>query len=148
MAQSPGMFSQHPRGLFICFATEVWERFSYYGMRALLIFYLMQHFGFSEADSFLIYGTYTAMVYVTSILGGLIADRYLGARKAVTLGAVLLVIGHFGISFEASVQIFYLSLALIIVGVGLLKPNASTLVGAMYAPDDSRRDAGRILGSL
>jgi POT family proton-dependent oligopeptide transporter len=136
------MFSQHPRGLFICFATEVWERFSYYGMRALLIFYLMQHFLFSEQESFVIYGAYTALVYMTSVLGGAIADRYLGARKAVTLGAVLLVMGHFGMAFEGSVQIFYLCLALIIVGVGFLKPNASTLVGALYRPDDSRRDAG------
>ncbi len=136
------MFSQHPRGLFICFATELWERFSYYGMRALLIFYLMQHFLFSEQESYLIYGAYTALVYMTPVLGGAIADRYLGARKAVTLGAVLLVMGHFGIAFESSVQIFYLSLALIIVGVGFLKTNASTLVGALYRPDDSRRDAG------
>jgi len=136
------MFSQHPRGLLICFATELWERFSYYGMRALLIFYLMQHFLFSEQESYLIYGAYTALVYMTPVIGGAIADRYLGARKAVTLGAVLLVMGHFGIAFEASVQIFYLSLALIIVGVGFLKTNASTLVGALYRPDDSRRDAG------
>lgn len=136
------MFSQHPRGLFICFATELWERFSYYGMRALLIFYLMQHFLFSEQESYLIYGAYTALVYMTPVLGGAIADRYLGARKAVTLGSVLLVMGHFGIAFEASVQVFYLSLALIIVGVGFLKTNASTLVGALYRPDDSRRDAG------
>ncbi len=142
MAHSSGMFSEHPRGLFICFATELWERFSYYGMRALLIFYLMQHFLFSEQESFLIYAAYTALVYMTSLLGGAIADRYLGARKAVTLGAVLLVTGHFGIAIEASVQIFYLCLALIIVGVGFLKPNTSTLVGALYRPDDSRRDAG------
>jgi POT family proton-dependent oligopeptide transporter len=136
------MFSQHPRGLFICFATEVWERFSYYGMRALLIFYLMQHFAFSEQESYLIYGAYTALVYMTSVVGGAVADRYLGARKAVTLGALLLVMGHFGLAFEESVQVFYLCLALIVVGVGFLKPNTSTLVGALYPPDDPRRDAG------
>lgn len=142
MAHPSGMFSQHPRGLSICFATELWERFSYYGMRALLIFYLMQHFLFSEQQSYLIYGAYTALVYMTPVLGGAIADRYLGARKAVTLGAVLLVMGHFGIAFEGSLQLFYLSLALIIVGVGFLKTNASALVGALYRPNDPRRDAG------
>lgn len=153
------MFSQHPRGLFVCFATELWERFSYYGMRALLMFYLMQHFLFSEQESYLIYGAYTALVYMTPVLGGAIADRYLGARKAVTLGALLLVAGHLGMAFEGppavaadadqlvsrhapSLQLFYFSLALIIVGVGFLKTNASTLVGALYRPDDSRRDAG------
>lgn len=153
------MLAQHPRGLFVCFATELWERFSYYGMRALLIFYLMQHFLFSEQESYLIYGAYTALVYMAPVLGGAIADRYLGARKAVTLGALLLVMGHFGIALEGppavrdavdatvtrhapSVQIFYLSLAFIIVGVGFLKTNASTLVGALYGPNDPRRDAG------
>ncbi|MBL8269273.1 peptide MFS transporter [Steroidobacter sp.] len=154
------MPSQHPRGLYVCFATELWERFSYYGMRALLIFYLMQHFLFSEGESYLIYGTYTALVYMTPVLGGAIADRYLGARKAVTLGAILLVIGHLGIAVEGppatqigtaagavardavSLQIFYTSLAFIIVGVGFLKTNASTLVGALYGPNDPRRDSG------
>lgn len=155
------MLLQHPRGLFVCFATELWERFSYYGMRALLIFYLMQHFLFSERESYLIYGTYTALVYMTPVIGGAIADRYLGARKAVTLGAILLVLGHLGIAIEgppatqqvvggiatvvrdpAPLQIFYVSLALIIIGVGFLKTNASTLVGALYHQDDPRRDAG------
>jgi len=155
------MADQHPRGLYVCFATELWERFSYYGMRALLIFYLMQHFLFSEQESYLIYGAYTALVYMTPVLGGAIADRYLGARKAVTCGAILLVLGHLGIAIEGppatqqligevatasrnplSLQIFYASLALIIVGVGFLKTNASTLVGALYRPNDPRRDAG------
>src|SRR5882757_1127714 len=129
------MSSNHPRGLFVCFATELWERFSYYGMRALLVFYLMQHFLFSDQESYLIYGAYTALVYMTPVLGGAIADRWLGARKAVTLGAILLVLGHFGMALEGppatqysvggatlitrdqtSLQIFYLSLALIITG--------------------------------
>ena len=155
------MFRSHPRGLFVCFATELWERFSYYGMRALLVFYLMQHFLFSDEQSYLIYGAYTAMVYMTPVLGGAIADRWLGARKAVTLGAILLVLGHFGMAFEgppatqhfvsgatviarneASLRIFYLSLALIITGVGFLKTNASALVGALYERNDPRRDAG------
>lgn len=155
------MSSNHPRGLFVCFATELWERFSYYGMRALLVFYLMQHFLFSDQESYLIYGAYTALVYMTPVVGGAVADRWLGARKAVTLGAILLVLGHFGTTLEGppatqqslgdatlvtrdqtSLQIFYLSLALIITGVGFLKTNASTLVGTLYERNDPRRDAG------
>ncbi len=147
----------HPKGLFILFATEMWERFSYYGMRALLIFYLTKHFLFADGKAALIYGAYTALVYLIPVLGGLLADRYLGSRKAVTYGAILLVLGHFGMAFEgppASVdggaviqddfylQIFFLSLALIITGVGFLKANISTIVGALYAEDDPRRDGG------
>lgn len=93
-------FFGHPKGLAILFFTEMWERFSYYGMRALLIFYLTQHFLFSDQRSALIYGAYTALVYVTPVIGGMLADRYLGSRKAVTFGAVLLVLGHFGMAFE------------------------------------------------
>ncbi len=126
------MFSQHPRGLFICFATELWSGSAITACVRLLIFYLMQHFLFSEQESYPdLRRLHRAGLHDSTSLGGAIADRYLGARKAVTLGAVLLVMGHFGIAFEASVQIFYLSLALIIVGVGFLKTNASTLVGAV-----------------
>ena len=92
----------HPRGLFILFLTEMWERFSFYGMRGLLIIYLTQHFLFSDDRSSVIYGAYTALVYVMTIIGGMLADKYLGARKAVTFGAILLVIGHFGMAFEGS----------------------------------------------
>lgn len=92
----------HPRGLFILFFTEMWERFSYYGMRGLLILYLTQHFLFSDEKSSIIYGAYTALVYVMTIIGGTLADRYLGARKAVTFGAILLVLGHFGMAFEGN----------------------------------------------
>lgn len=129
----------------------MWERFSYYGMRALLVFYLMQHFHFSEAQSYLIYGTYTSLVYLTPLIGGAVADRYLGARKAITLGALLLVAGHFGLALEGArirspgspdPDIFYASLALIATGVGFLKTNASALVGALYDQNDPRRDAG------
>ena len=150
-------FFGHPKGLAILFFTEMWERFSYYGMRALLIFYLTQHFIFSETKAYLIYGAYTALVYVTPVLGGMLADRYLGSRKAVTFGAILLVLGHAGMAFEGPtatevggevvrndfyLNIFYLSLALIIGGVGFLKANISTIVGAMYQRGDKRRDAG------
>ncbi len=205
----------HPRGLFILFLTEMWERFSYYGMRGLLIVYLTQHFLFSDEKSSLIYGAYTALVYVMTIIGGSLADRYLGARKAVTFGAILLVLGHFGMAFEGNgstqnlsyngntyqieldgrggdarqqlvtpqgrsyvnfsettmsiddatalglpavidrsditmsvereekyVNILYLSLALLIAGVGFLKANISTIVGSLYGFGDSRRDSG------
>ncbi len=150
-------FFGHPRGLFVCFFTELWERFSYYGMRALLIFYLTEHFLFSDDKAFLIYGAYSALVYVTPVIGGMLADRYLGSRKAVTFGAILLVIGHFGMALEGPpatiadgetirnplfIQIFYLSLAFIITGVGFLKANISTIVGALYETGDRRRDGG------
>lgn len=92
----------HPRGLVICFFTEMWERFSYYGMRALLTLYLIQHFLFSDEKASLIYGAYIALVYVMSLIGGILSDRYLGQRKAVTYGAILLVLGHFGMAFEGS----------------------------------------------
>jgi POT family proton-dependent oligopeptide transporter len=205
----------HPRGLVILFLTEMWERFSYYGMRGLLIIYLTQHFLFSDEKSSLIYGAYTALVYVMTIVGGSLADRYLGARKAVTFGAILLTLGHFGMAFEGEgstqflsyndneyrieldarggdarqqlvselgssyilfteqtmeiqapdqvglpasidrneftmyvereefyVNALYLSLALLIAGVGFLKANISTIVGSLYGFGDSRRDSG------
>ncbi len=205
----------HPRGLVILFLTEMWERFSYYGMRGLLVVYLTQHFLFSDEKSSLLYGAYTALVYVMTIIGGSLADRYLGARKAVTFGAILLTLGHFGMSFEGNgskqlldykgaqyqialdarggdakqqiisdsgisyvtftetdmliadaeavglpesisrdefsmsveteetyLNILYLSLALLIAGVGFLKANISTIVGSLYGFGDSRRDSG------
>ncbi|MBT8473213.1 MAG: hypothetical protein KJN99_11465, partial [Marinicaulis sp.] len=95
-------FFGHPKGLAILFFTEMWERFSYYGMRGLLIIYLTQHFLFSDERSAVMYGAYTALVYVMTIVGGTLADRYLGQRKAVTFGAILLVLGHFGMAFEGS----------------------------------------------
>lgn len=212
----------HPRGLVTLFFTEMWERFSYYGMRALLVIYLVQHFLFSPEEAQGIYGAYAALVYLMPVLGGFLADRYLGARKAVTIGAVLLVLGHFGMAFEGGGNtqiltyrgveyeisrderaadnalylhageartriefadegvtletptaglpqrlavedykigkrratfgfgglaipfeaILFLSLALISAGVGFLKANISTSVGALYAQGDPRRDAG------
>ena len=93
-------FLGHPKGLFVCFATEMWERFSYYGMRALLILYLTKHWEFSDAQSYVIYGAYTSLVYIMPVFGGMLADRILGSRKAVTFGAVLLVLGHTGMAFQ------------------------------------------------
>jgi proton-dependent oligopeptide transporter, POT family len=154
-------FMGHPRGLVICFLTEMWERFSYYGMRALLIFYLTQHFLFSDQLAAGILAAYISLVYVTPVIGGIVADRYLGPVKAVILGAILLVAGHFGMAIEGSqaveasvngqleiqrdpfyLQLFYFSLALIIMGVGFLKANISTLVGSLYERKDPRRDGG------
>jgi POT family proton-dependent oligopeptide transporter len=139
-------FLGHPRGLVILFLTEMWERFSYYGMRSLLILYLTQHFLFSDSRSSLIYGAYTALVYITAVIGGALADRYLGARKAVTFGAILLVCGHAGMAVEGTQPLFrnimYLSLSTIIVGVGFLKANVSTLLGSLYGVADRRRDSG------
>ncbi len=207
----------HPRGLVILFFTEMWERFSYYGMRGLLILYLTQHFLFSDERSNIMYGAYNALVYVMTIIGGTLADKYLGSRKAVTFGAILLVLGHFGMAFEGSgsrqlmhyqgqdyqltldgrggdahqivvsskgvsrlkfnegattmliedpasaglpasiavndysvrvetdgfyQNVMYLSLALIIAGVGFLKANISTIVGSLYGFGDHRRDSG------
>ncbi|PKP97356.1 MAG: MFS transporter [Alphaproteobacteria bacterium HGW-Alphaproteobacteria-13] len=209
-------FFGHPKGLAILFFTEMWERFSFYGMRAMLTLYLIQHFLIGPREAQGIYAAYGSLVYLMPVIGGLIADRYLGSRKAVTIGAVLLVLGHFGMAFEGSgakqyvtvgeqryeivaegrgesrtleivsaagqrtgvefssagmtladpaalglpqtlaegdygetvardpffEQILYLSLALIIVGVGFLKANISTIVGAIYAKTDPRRDQG------
>lgn len=135
----------------------MWERFSYYGMRALLIFYLTKHFLFRDGEASLIYGAYTALVYLLPVLGGILADKYLGPRKAVTFGAALLVLGHLGMAFEGPpalmngeavvrstfhMQMFFFSLALIATGVGFLKANISTMVGGLYKQGDARRDGG------
>ncbi len=137
----------HPRGLFVLFFAEMWERFSYYGMRALLIFYLVQHWMFSDERASIIYGAYTALVYITPVIGGYLADRYLGQRKAVLFGAVLLTFGHFLMAFEGdggqsstALNIFWLALAFIIVGSGFLKANISVIVGQLYPRTDVRRD--------
>jgi len=142
----------HPKGLFILFFAEMWERFSYYGMRALLVLYLTKHFLFTDGQAYGIYGAYTTLVYVTPVIGGVLADRYLGQRKAVLFGAILLVLGHLGMAVEGEpvkiaaersdtvMNIFYLSLALIIAGVGFLKANISAIVGELYEKTDERRD--------
>lgn len=147
IARSERTFLGHPRGLYVLFFTEMWERFSYYGMRALLIFYLTQHWLFSKEKAYVIYGTYGALVYITPVIGGYLADRYLGQRKAVQFGAILLVIGHGLMAFEgdggetsAYLNVFWLALAFIIMGVGLLKANISAMVGQLYAKNDIRRD--------
>ncbi len=141
-------FLGHPRGLYMLFFAEMWERFSYYGMRAILIFYLTKHFLFDQDPAYAIYGAYTSMVYITPVIGGYLADRYLGARKAVLAGGIFISIGHLLIALMegpqgqqgAYLNGFYLGLAFIIVGTGFLKANISVLVGQLYPRDDVRRD--------
>jgi POT family proton-dependent oligopeptide transporter len=137
----------HPRGLFVLFFAEMWERFSYYGMRALLIFYLTKHWLFSDGEAGVIYGAYTALVYITPVIGGYLADRYLGQRKAVLYGAVLLTFGHLMMAVEGgggqsdpAINAFWLALSFIIVGSGFLKANISVIVGQLYRRTDPRRD--------
>jgi POT family proton-dependent oligopeptide transporter len=139
-------FFGHPRGLSTLFFTEMWERFSYYGMRAFLILYMVAPaasggLGFSDASAASIYGTYTGSAWAASILGGLIADRLLGQYRTVLLGGVVIALGHFTLAFHA-LPFFYTGLAFIAFGTGCLKPNVSTLVGSLYAKGDARRDAG------
>ncbi|MFZ1702873.1 MAG: peptide MFS transporter [Saprospiraceae bacterium] len=151
-------FFGHPKGLAILFLTEMWERFSFYGMKALLIFYLTRYHLFTDEGGNFIVGSYAAMVYALPVVGGYLADRYLGFRKAVVFGAIMLVLGHLGLAFEGSkayidaagnvvrdgfaLNTFFFSLSLIILGVGFLKANISSIVGALYTENDPRRDSG------
>jgi len=148
----------HPRGLVILFFTEMWERFSFYGMKALLIFYLTRQLMFGQGEALLILGSYLALVYVTPVLGGYIADRYLGFRRAIWFGGILIMCGHLGLALEGveasispdgtvsrneiALQAFYFSLALIVAGTGLLKSSISSIVGSLYEETDPRRDGG------
>lgn len=138
----------HPVGLFILFFTEMWERFSYYGMRALLVLYLVEEInsdnpglGWSNAEAGDLYGWYTMLVYITPILGGIIADKILGFRKAITTGAILMSLGHFALAFEP-MPAFYLGLGLLIVGNGFFKPNISSIVGQLYPEGSTKKDSG------
>jgi POT family proton-dependent oligopeptide transporter len=158
----PDDFLGHPRGLAFLFGTEMWERFSYYGMRALLVLYMVKHLlqpetaetvvGYDAMSSFFgsvlgivgvqpmasqIYGFYTGLVYLTPIFGGLIADRWLGRRRTIIIGAVLMAIGHFMMAFES---MFFIALLTLILGNGAFKPNISSQVGMLYSPEDQRRD--------
>ena len=140
-------FAGHPKGLYMLFFAEMWERFSYYGMRALLIFYLTKHWLFADDKANLIYGAYTSLVYITPVLGGYLADRYLGQRRAVLFGGILLALGHglmavegVGGQSDPTINVFWLALAFIIVGSGFLKANISVMVGQLYKLTDVRRD--------
>src|SRR6266567_3109863 len=136
----------HPRGLTTLFFTEMWERFSYYGMRAVLILYMTAAvseggLGFDTLKAGKIYGLYTSSVYLTGLAGGWLADRVFGARRAVLVGGIIIATGHFSMAFD-SLPNFYGGLCLIAAGTGLLKPNVSTMVGSLYAAGDVRRDSG------
>lgn len=136
----------HPKGLTTLFFTELWERFSYYGMRAILVLYMVAPvanggLAFDTKTAASIYGTYTMSVYLMSLPGGLLADRILGARLTVLLGGIIIACGHFTMAFSAA-TFFYTGLVLIALGTGLLKPNISTMVGSLYGENDPRRDSG------
>jgi POT family proton-dependent oligopeptide transporter len=136
---SQGMFG-HPRGLGTLFLAEMWERFSYYGMRALLMLFMVTSaaeggLGYDTKEAAAVYGTYTMSVYLLSILGGFIADNFIGSRRAVLVGGIIIACGHFAMAMN-SLTSFYAGLVLIALGTGLLKPNISKMFGSLYAPDD------------
>ena len=146
IAQWDRSFFGHPRGLATLFFTEMWERFSYYGMRALLILFMTATaatggLGFPVSKAGAIYGLYTSLVYLVSLPGGWIADRITGQRRATLWGGVFIALGEYGLAIP-KLTTFYTGLALIVIGTGLLKPNISTMVGALYHENDARRDAG------
>jgi len=139
--ESPTLFG-HPTGLFTLFFAEMWERFSYYGMRALLVFYMIKGFlGYTDSDAYGVYGAYTALVYATPFIGGMLADRLLGARRAVVLGGLLMAAGHLTMTVENE-AVFFIALALLICGNGFFKPNISTIVGSLYPRGSQKKDTG------
>jgi proton-dependent oligopeptide transporter, POT family len=136
---------KHPPGLYLLFFTEMWERFSYYGMRAILVLYLTTSFiggglSFKESTAMSIYGFFTGAVYLTPLVGGYLSDRFLGRRLAITMGGITMAIGNLALFADQSKMAFYIGLALLIIGNGFFKPNISTLVGELYQPNDRRRD--------
>ncbi|MGH8652053.1 MAG: peptide MFS transporter [Gammaproteobacteria bacterium] len=146
MIAEPHLAKGQPPGLALLFVTEMWERFSYYGMRALLVLFLIAEadrggFGWPVERASQLYGWYTGLVYLTPLLGGYLADRYLGTHRALVVGGSLIALGHFSLALE-SVASFYTGLALLIIGTGFFKPNVSTMVGQLYSTHDPRRDAG------
>jgi|TARA_R110000851_G_scaffold44082_2_gene108563 POT family proton-dependent oligopeptide transporter len=153
-AKPQGTLFGHPKGLFLLFTTELWERFSYYAMRAILVLYLVDRvqtdgghgLGWSQADAISLYGTFTGLVFLTPLIGGWLADAYLGQRKAIYIGGFLMAAGQFILGTPHAwvpgmdIEMFYLGLGVLILGNGLFKPNISTMVGDLYAPGDHRRD--------
>jgi proton-dependent oligopeptide transporter, POT family len=140
-------FFGHPKGLFTLFFTEFWERFSYYGMKAILVYYMYYEvskggLGLDEQTSLAIVSIYGSLVYMAGIIGGWFADRVFGTSKAVFYGGILIMLGHIALAIPGSVSMFFVSMVLIVLGTGLLKPNVSSVVGEMYAETDDRRDAG------
>ena len=140
-------FFGHPKGLFTLFFTEFWERFSYYGMRAILIYYMYYEttkggLGLSEQTALSIMSIYGSLVYMSGIIGGWVADRLVGTARSVFIGGILIMLGHIALAIPGSVPMFFASMVLIVLGTGMLKPNVSSVVGDLYAPEDNRRDAG------
>jgi len=148
-------FLGHPRGLGLLFIVEMWERFSYYGMRALLVLYLVNALRWDPARASLLYGAYTGSVYLTPVFGGWLADRLLGTRRSLVIGGLVIALGHFLMAFgpsavgvgaaspgTAAMLPFYVGLICVVIGTGFFKPNVSTMVGQLYNPGDDRRDAG------
>ena len=135
----------HPAGLFVLFFTEMWERFSYYGMRALLVLFLVSDiaaggWGWPREEALKLYALYTGLVYVTPIFGGILADKVFGHRIAVLIGAILMTLGHGSMALETEVT-FYIGLGLLILGNGMFKPNISTIVGGLYKNNEEKKDA-------
>ena len=137
--QLPTPGDAQPRALTTLFFTEMWERFSYYGMRALLVLYLVKAAGYSRADALALYATYTGLVYLSPVLGGYVSDRYLGYRKAILTGGVIMMLGHFAMAVPA---LLHYALGLLVIGNGLFKPNITTFLGTFYRDQDPRRDGG------
>jgi proton-dependent oligopeptide transporter, POT family len=134
-------FLGHPRGLALLFIVEMWERFSYYGMRALLVLYMVHALGWPDDRADHLYGLYTGAVYLTPLFGGWLADRFIGTRRSLVIGSLVIAAGHFVLAIPAA-NTFYLGLVLVVIGTGFFKPNVSTMVGQLYRPGDPRRDAG------
>lgn len=146
MAESAEMRIRHPRGLYVLFGTEMWERLSYYGMRSILVLYMVAPLaagglGFATTKATRIYGLYTGTVWLAPLIGGWIADRFLGAKRTVLLGGIIIASGHYCLAVPMFAT-FYAGLVLIVLGTGLLKPNISAMVGSLYTAGDTRRDAG------
>lgn len=139
IAQGSICDERQPRALPTLFLTEMWERFSYYGMRALLVLYLVHALGYRRSDALELYATYTGLVYISPLVGGYLADRYLGQRKAILIGGITMAFGHFAMAFPA---LLYLALGLLVAGNGFFKPNIATLLGTCYRESDPRRDGG------
>jgi proton-dependent oligopeptide transporter, POT family len=132
---------EQPDGLYLLFSVEMWERFSYYGMRALLVLYLVGSLGWNKERAYNLYGNYTMLVYLTPLIGGYLADRFIGTHRSMVIGAALITIGHFTLALPSE-NAFFIGLGLIIIGTGFFKSNVSTMVGQLYSENDRRRDAG------
>jgi POT family proton-dependent oligopeptide transporter len=134
-------FLGHPRGLSLLFLAEMWERFSYYGMRALLVLYMVHVLKWTDARADNLYGSYTGLTFLTPLFGGYLADKWIGTRRSLVIGGIIISAGHFVLALDSMVS-FYVGLGLVVLGTGFFKPNVSTMVGQLYRPGDQRRDAG------